>query len=55
MKNLSHGFLISIHNRTMDLGNPFEAIHYLLIGGMISLSHQEGFPMMSSLVCVVTY
>ena len=40
----------------MDLGNPLEVImHYLLIGGMVSLGHQDGFPMRSALACMVTH
>ena len=40
----------------MDVGNPFEVVvHYLLIGEMTNLDHQDGVPMVSALVCVVTY
>ena len=40
----------------MDLDNPFEVVvNYLLIGRMTCLSCQNGFPMMSALVCIVTY
>ena len=40
----------------MDLGNPLEVVvHYLLIGGMASLSHLDGFPMVSVLVHMVTH
>ena len=40
----------------MDLYNLFEIVmHYLLIGGMICLGHLDGFPMVSVLVCMVTY
>ena len=40
----------------MDVGNPFEVVvHYLLIGEMTNLDHHDGVPMVSSLVCVVTY
>ena len=38
----------------MDLGNPIETVvHYLLIGGMTCLGHQDGFPMVSALVYVM--
>ena len=40
----------------MDLGNPFEGVVYdFLIGGMASLGCQDGIPMMSALVCMVTH
>ena len=40
----------------MDLSNPFEVeLHYLLIGEMISLGHQDGVPRVSALVCIVTH
>ena len=40
----------------MDLGNLFEVIvHYLLIGGMIGLSHRDEVPMVSALACMVTH
>ena len=58
-KDLSHGFLPSrwfVHNHSVDLGNPFKVIvHYILIGRMVGLSHQDGFPMMSALMCMVTH
>ena len=38
----------------MDLGNLVETIvHYILIEGMVCLSHQDGFPMVSVLVYVM--
>ena len=38
----------------MDLGNPVEIIvHYVLIGGMTCLAHQDRFPMVSVLVYVM--
>ena len=37
----------------MDLGNPLEA--YLLVEEMVGLSHRDRFPMVSVLVCMVTY
>ena len=37
----------------MDLGNPLEA--YLLAEEMVGLSHRDQFPMVSVLVCMVTY
>ena len=40
----------------MGLGNPLEVVvHHLLIGGMIGLGYQDGFPMLSALVCMVTH
>ena len=37
----------------MDLGNLFEVIvHYLLIGGMVGLSHRDEVPMVSALACI---
>ena len=40
----------------MGLRNPLEVIVYhLLIGGMIGLGYQDGFPMVSALVCMVTH
>ena len=37
----------------MDLGNPLEA--YLLVEDMVGLSLRDRFPMVSVLVCMVTY
>ena len=40
----------------MGLGNPLEVVvHHLLIGGIAGLGYWDEFPMMSALVCVVTY
>ena len=40
----------------MGLGNPFEVVvHHLLIGGMTGLGHRDEFPMVSVLMCTVTY
>ena len=40
----------------MGLGNPLEVImHHLLIEGMVGLSYQDGFPIVSALVCMVTH
>ena len=40
----------------MGLGNPLEAIvHHLLIERMVGLGYQDGFPMLSALVCIVTH
>ena len=40
----------------MDLGNLTEiVVYYLLMGGMICFGCRDEFPMMSALVCVVTY
>ena len=30
-------------------------MHYLLNGGMTCLGHQDGSPMVSALLCIVTY
>ena len=30
-------------------------MHYLLIGGMVSIGNQDGFPMVSVLACMVTH
>ena len=55
----SHGFLASwwiVHNIFINLGNPSQVIvYYLLIGEMICLDHQNEVPMVSVLVCAVTY
>ena len=40
----------------MSLGNPLEVVvHYLLIEGMIGLSYQDEFYVVSILVYMVTY
>ena len=40
----------------MNLGNPFEAVVYhLIIGGMTGLDCRDEVPMMSTLMCMVTY
>ena len=56
---LSHGFLANrwlVHNQFIGLGNPLEVVvHHLLIGGMVGLSYQDGFPIVSALVCMVTH
>ena len=59
MKDPSHRFLVTrwfVHNWFVDIGNPFKAImHHLLIGGIIGLGHRDGVPIVSALVCMVTY
>ena len=59
IEDLSHGFLVNrwlVHNGFMGLSNPLKVVvHYLLIGGMVGLGYQDGFPMVSALVCMVTY
>ena len=59
MKNSNHRFLTNrlfVHNQFMGLSNPLKAIMSLPpIGGMVSLSHGDKFPMMSTLVCIVTH
>ena len=40
----------------MNLSNPIESImHYILIGGMTYLSHRDGFPMVSTVACIVMH
>ena len=40
----------------MDLGNLYKiAMYYLLIRGMIGFDHLDEFPMVSALVCMITY
>ena len=40
----------------MGLSNPLEVVvHDLLIGRMTSLDYWDEFPMVSALVCIVTY
>lgn len=40
----------------IDLGNPFEiVVHYLLIGGMISLAYRDEVSMVSVLVYIYSY
>ena len=40
----------------MGLGNPLEVVvHHLLIGGMVGLGYQDGFPTVSALACMVTH
>ena len=57
--NLSHGFRANrwlVHNRFMGLGNPLEVVvHHLLIGGIAGFGYQDEFPMVSTLVCMVTH
>ena len=38
------------------LGNPFEVVvPHFLIGGMVGLGHRDAVPIVSTLVCMVTY
>ena len=40
----------------MGLGNLLDiVVHFLLIGGMVSLGHQDKFPIVGALVCMVTH
>ena len=59
MKDPSHEFLTNkwlLHNSLMDLGNPFEiVVHYLLIEGIKSLSHQDKILMVSVLMYMIAY
>ena len=58
-EDLSDEFFASwwvVHSYFMDLGNPFEVvIHYLLIGGMICLSHQHEFVVCYLIIGGMTY
>ena len=41
---------------SLGLGNLLEiVVHHLLIGGMVGFGYQDGFPMVSALVCMVTH
>ena len=55
----SHEFLANrwlVHSYFMSLGNPLEiVVHHLLIKGMSSLGYWDLFPMVSALICMVTY
>ena len=57
-KNPSHKFLANrwlVHNWFVNLGNLLEVVVcHLLIGGLIGLSYRDEFPMVSTLVCMVT-
>ena len=40
----------------MDLSNPSDTVmHYILIGEMTYFSYQDDFPMMSTLICMITH
>ena len=58
-EDLSHGFLVNrwlIHNRITGLGNLLEVVVYhLLSGRMVDLGYQDGFPIISALVYMVTH
>ena len=58
-KDLSNRLLASkwfVHNWFINFDNLFETIvHYLIIEKMISLGHQNGLPISSILMCMVTY
>ena len=59
MKGLIHKFLASgwvVQNQFMELDNSYEVVvHYLLIRGMTSISHQNEFSIMSASVYMVTH
>ena len=59
MENPSHRFLTNrelVHSKFMDLDNPLKVVvHHLLIERMTGLGSQNGFPMVSTLVCMVTH
>ena len=51
-------FLLSFafHSQFVGLGNPLGIlVHDLLIGGMTDLSYWDEFPMVSTLMCMVTH
>ena len=58
-KDPSHEFLINkwlIHSQFMDLGIPLKVVmHHLLIGRIVGLGYQDGFSIVSALVCIVTH
>lgn len=40
----------------MNLSNPYEVVvYYILIEGMIGLVHQDNFPMVNILVCMIIH
>ena len=55
----SHVFFASrllVHNQFVCLSNPLEVVvHYLPIGGMVGLGHQDGILIVSTLVYIVTH
>ena len=59
-KDLNYEFFFAnrwlFHNWFISLDNPLEVIvHHLLIGGMTGFGNQDGFPMVSALLCIVTH
>ena len=45
-----------VHSRFMDLGSLVEiVVHYLIIGGMTCFGCRDKFPMVSTLVSMVTH
>ena len=45
-----------VHNQFINLGNPIRTVvHYLQIEGITYLNYQDSFPMMSIVVCMITY
>ena len=59
IKDISYEFLarwLVVFSWFIDLGNSIKTImHHLLIGGMAYHDHWDGFPIVSTLVCMVTY
>ena len=55
----SHAFFVNrwlVHSQFMGLGNPLEVVvHRFLIRGMTSLGYWNEFPMVNTLVCMVTH
>ena len=59
-KDLNYEFFFAnrwlFHNWFISLDNPLEVIvHHLLIGWMAGFGNQDGFPMVSALLCIVTH
>ena len=58
-RNIQVTILISgllVYNPFIGLGSLLEVVlYYLLIEGIVSLSHQDKVPMVPTLVCMVTH
>ena len=59
MEDFSHGCLLNrwfVHNQFIGLGKLLKVVmHHLLIRGMAHFGYRDEFPMVSVLVCMVTY
>ena len=45
-----------MHSRFMGLGNPLKiVVHHILIERIVGLGYQDGFSIVSALVCIVTH